>query len=209
MGGRGHGQVETLGVDGAESSAKAVVEVGAGPWGCWGATEGAGQGAAGRGGATGRGGADSRTPARRLLGQLQPVDGEAVGATTHAAALALAPHVTLGLAHVCRLDLVAAVALSSELQPGIQVTPGEGCGQAGVAAPMQTPGGQETQGGWEGSGAQDPQDHPLPSSPYTYPRGHTCPTDTHLIPFKHTHAPPSLGSLHPSTLVPLPSRAMR
>ena len=87
-----------------------------------------------------RGGADSRTPAGCLLGQLQPVDGEAVGATAHAAPLALAVHVTLRLAHVCRLDLVATVALGAELQPSIQVTPGGGCCQARVTATMENPG---------------------------------------------------------------------
>lgn len=87
--------------------------------------------AAAEGGAAERGRADSRTPAGRLLGQLQPVDREAVGAAAHAASLALALHVALCLAHVRRLDLVAAVALGAELQPGIQVTPGGGCCQAG------------------------------------------------------------------------------
>lgn len=85
-------------------------------------------------------GANSRTPAGRLLGQLQPVDGEAVGAATQAAALALALHVTLGLAHVGRLDLVAAVALGAELQPSVQVTPGGDCCEATAAATMETSG---------------------------------------------------------------------
>lgn len=95
-----------------------------------------------------RAGADSRTPAGRLLGQLQPVDREAIGATTHAAPLALAVHVTLRLAHVRRLDLVAAVALGTELQPSVQVTPGRGCCQARAPATMETPGtGRFTQKG--------------------------------------------------------------
>lgn len=73
-----------------------------------------------------RGGANSRTPAGGLLGQLKPVDGEAVDPATHAAPLSLAVHVTLCVAHVGRLDLVATVALSAELQPSVQVTPGGG-----------------------------------------------------------------------------------
>lgn len=145
-------------------------------------------------------GADSRTPARRLLGQLQPVDGEAVGAAAHAAALAFAPHVTLGLAHICCLDLVATVALGTELQPGVQVTPGEGCDQAGAAATMQTPGLGDSKevGGLWGSGP--PRDHPRPSSPYTYPRGHTVSYGHPPYTLQHmahltTHTPRSLGSL--------------
>ena len=74
------------------------------------------------------------------MGQLQPVDGQAVGSAAHAAPLALAVHVTLRLTHVCRLDLVAAVALGAELQPSVQVTPGGGGCQARVPAPMETPG---------------------------------------------------------------------
>lgn len=99
----------------------------------------------------GRGGADSRTPAGRLLRQLQPVDRQAVGTAAHTAALALALHVALGLAQVGRLDLVAAVTLSAKLQPGIQVTPtGGGC-QAGRAPPWcpqdkKTHPGQTTDG---------------------------------------------------------------
>lgn len=82
------------------------------------------------------------------MGQLQPVDGQAVGSPAHAAPLALAVHVTLRLAHVGRLDLVATVALGAELQPSIQVTPGGGCCQAGVPAPMETRGkGRES---WPG-----------------------------------------------------------
>lgn len=77
-----------------------------------------------------RGGEDSRTPSGRLLGQLQPVDGEAVDAATHAAPLSFALHVTVRLAYVGCLDLVAAVALGSELQPSIQVTPGGGVGRS-------------------------------------------------------------------------------
>lgn len=211
MGGRGHGWGwgETLKVAGAEDSARAVVEVGVG-LGCGGAGEpqkvqGREQHTTeraqnGRGGAWGGAGADSRTPARRLLGQLQPVDGEAVGAAAHAAALAFAPHVTLGLAHICCLDLVAAVALGTELQPGVQVTPGEGCGQAGAAATMQTPGLGDSKevGGLWGSGP--PRDHPRPSSPYTYPRGHTVsyghpPYTLQHMAYLTTHTPQSLGSL--------------
>ena len=86
------------------------------------------------------------------MGQLQPVDGQAVGSAAHAAPLALAVHVTLRLAHVCRLDLVAAVALGAELQPSVQVTPGGGCCQARVPAPMETPGeGRES---WPGRRSQ-------------------------------------------------------
>lgn len=69
-------------------------------------------------------GADSRTPSGRLLGQLQPVDGEAVDATTHAAPFSFAVHITVRFTHVGRLDLVTTVALSAELQPSVQVTPG-------------------------------------------------------------------------------------
>lgn len=114
-------------------------EAGAGWWQPGRAPESSGGvgGAGGRG--AGRGGADSRTPAGGLLGQLQPVDGQAVGSPAHAAPLALAVHVTLRLAHVCRLDLVAAVALGAELQPSVQVAPGGGCCQAGVPATTETP----------------------------------------------------------------------
>lgn len=164
--------METFGAARAEDSAGLWWKRGRGRTvECWGATEGAGQGAAGRRGTPERGRADSRTPARRLLGQLQPVDGEAVGATAHAAALALAPHVTLGLAHVCRLDLVAAVALGSKFQAGIQVTPGEGCGQAGAAATMQTPGTGRLRGmgGLRGPGPPGPPPAFIPTHLPTWP----------------------------------------
>lgn len=115
----------------------------------------------GEGRGSGGGGANSRTPAGRLLGQLQPVDGQAVGATAHAGPLALALHVALCLAHVCRLDLVPAVALSAELQPGIQVTPR---GRL-LSGHLADHGDRETHKAWrpggsEGSGDQDPQGPP-------------------------------------------------
>lgn len=91
-------------------------------------------------------GADSRTPSGRLLGQLQPVDGEAVDATTHAAPFSFAVHVTVRFTHVGRLDLVTTVALSAELQPSVQVTPG-GRLPSGRQQYQGDPRGQETQ--WE------------------------------------------------------------
>lgn len=89
-------------------------------------------------------GKDSRTPSGRLLGQLQPVDGEAVDAATHTARLSFALHVTVRFAHIGCLDFVAAVALGAELQPSIQVTPGgRGWGEAAVRqgdSTRETPG---------------------------------------------------------------------
>jgi hypothetical protein len=71
----------------------------------------------------------------------------------------LALHVALCLAHVCRLDLVATVALSTELQPSIQVTPAGGYCQAGQRPPW-SPGDRESPGGTtDGSVATGPGDH--------------------------------------------------
>lgn len=63
------------------------------------------------------------TAARWLLAQLQPVDGQPVGSSAQVALLSFALHVAFALRGVGRLDLVAAVALRSELQTGVHVTP--------------------------------------------------------------------------------------
>lgn len=182
-GGDRRGYVETFQVAGAKGSAWGGVggEAEEGLWGSWRPAKGIGvmrsHGKCRAGVQVGEGcgrlakeesqrgaRADSRTPAGRLLGQLQPVDGEAVGTTAHTAPLALALHVALCLAHVCCLDLVAAVALGTELQAGIQVTPGGGCCQARAVATTKSPRTQKlTQSGDLGDGralgTRTPRDH--------------------------------------------------
>lgn len=61
----------------------------------------------------------------RLLGQLQAIDGEAIDPTARVAPLPLAFHVALRLAGVGCLDLVPTVALGTEFQPCIEVSPGK------------------------------------------------------------------------------------
>lgn len=64
------------------------------------------------------------TAARRLLAQLQPVDGQPIGSSAQFALVSSAFHLAFAIGSVGRLDSVAAVALGPELHTGVHVASG-------------------------------------------------------------------------------------
>ena len=64
------------------------------------------------------------TAARRLLAQLQPVDGQSVGSSAQVALLSFTLHIAFAVRNIGSLDLVTAVALRSELQACVHVPSG-------------------------------------------------------------------------------------
>lgn len=64
------------------------------------------------------------TAARRLLAQLQPIDGQSVGSSAQVALLSFALHIAFTIWSIGSLDLVTAVALCSELQTCVHVPSG-------------------------------------------------------------------------------------
>lgn len=64
------------------------------------------------------------TAARRLLAQLQPVDGQSVGSSAQVALLSFTLHIAFTVRNIGSLDLVTAVALGSELQACVHVPSG-------------------------------------------------------------------------------------